>query len=98
MAILEKWSGLLKAGMLSAFAMLFAANSAFAGEADLVVPNLAADPQSFNLLLWGIGISVAGLIFGLIEFIKVKNYTWSISKKLCFSYISLIFFIFLRIF
>ena len=74
MAILEKWSGLLKAGMLSTFAMLFAANSAMAGEADLVVPNLAADPQSFNLLLWGIGISVAGLIFGLIEFIKVKNY------------------------
>jgi len=74
MAILEKWSGLLKAGMLSAFAMFFAANSAFAGEADLVVPNLANDPQSFNLLLWGIGISVAGLIFGLIEFIKVKNY------------------------
>ena len=74
MAILEKWSGLLKAGMLSAFAMFFAANSAMAGEADLVVPNLAADPQSFNLLLWGIGISVAGLIFGLIEFIKVKNY------------------------
>ena len=74
MAILEKWSGLLKAGMLSAFAMFFAANSAFAGEADLVVPNLAADTQSFNLLLIGIAISVLGLVFGLIEFVKVKNY------------------------
>lgn len=74
MAILEKWSGLLKSGVLSAFATLLAANSAFAGEADLVVPNLASDPHSYNLLLWGIGISFLGLVFGLVEFIKVKNY------------------------
>ena len=60
--------------MLAMFAALFASNAAFAGEADLVVPNLAADPHSFNLLLVGIGISVLGLVFGLIEFIKVKNY------------------------
>ncbi len=60
--------------MLATFAALFASNAAFAGEADLVVPNLAADPNSFNLLLVGIGISVLGLVFGLIEFIKVKNY------------------------
>ena len=53
-----KWSGLLKGGVLSAFATLLAANSAFAGEADLVVPNLAADPHSFNLLLLGIGIRI----------------------------------------
>ena len=74
MAYLEKWSGMLKGAMLSAFAMFLAANSAFAGEADLVVPNLSADPNSFNLLLVGIGISVLGLVFGLIEFVKVKNY------------------------
>ena len=74
MAILEKWSGLLKAGMLGAFAMLLTTGSAFAGEADLVVPNLAGDANSFNLLLVGIAISALGLIFGLIEFIKVKNY------------------------
>src|SRR5574344_2316886 len=74
MAFLGKWSGLLKTSMLSVFAMFLAANSAFAGEADLVVPNLASDPHSFNLLLVGIGISVLGLIFGLVEFIKVKNY------------------------
>ena len=60
MAYLEKWSGMLKGAMLSAFAMFLAANSAFAGEADLVVPNLSADPNSFNLLLVGIGISVLG--------------------------------------
>lgn len=74
MAILEKWSGLLKAGMLSAFAMLLTSGSAFAGEADLVVPNLSSDPNSFNLLVIGIIISALGLVFGLIEFIKVKNY------------------------
>ena len=74
MANLEKWSGLLKGATLGVFSMLLAANSAFAGEADLVVPNLASDPNSFNLLLVGIAISVLGLIFGLIEFIKVKNY------------------------
>ena len=70
----QKWSGMLKSAALVLSSLFLAANSAFAGEADLVVPNLAADAQSFNLLLWGIGISVAGLIFGLIEFIKVKNY------------------------
>ena len=74
MANLEKWSGLLKGATLGVFSLLLASNSAFAGEADLVVPNLASDPNSFNLLLVGIAISVLGLIFGLIEFIKVKNY------------------------
>ncbi len=74
MANLEKWSGWLKGGFLSAIALFLAANSAFAGEADLVVPDLSGDPHSFNLLLVGIGISVLGLVFGLIEFIKVKNY------------------------
>ncbi len=73
MAYLGKWSG-WKACALSIFAMLASAASAFAGEADLVVPNLQANATSFNLLLVGIGISVLGLIFGLIEFIKVKNY------------------------
>ena len=74
MAQLEKWSGWLKAGVLSMFAMLMSTASAFAGEADLVVPNLQANTHSYHLLLVGIGISVLGLVFGLIEFIKVKNY------------------------
>ncbi len=46
---------------------------AFAGEADLVVPDFSNHSQSFNLLLLGIGISFLGLIYGLIEFVKVKN-------------------------
>ena len=73
MAILEKWSGLLKGAALSVSALFMAAGSAFAGEADLVVPNLSSDPHSFNLLLVGIAISVLGFIFGLIEFIKHKR-------------------------
>ena len=39
---------------------------AFASEADLVVPSIkAVSPSSYTLLLIGLGISVAGLIFGL---------------------------------
>ena len=46
---------------------------AFAGEADLVVPDFSTHTQSFNLLLLGIGISFLGLIYGLVEFVRVKN-------------------------
>lgn len=71
MAHLGKW---LKGGLMSLIALLTTTSCAFAGEADLVVPNLQANTHSYHLLLVGIGISVLGLIFGLIEFIKVKNY------------------------
>ncbi len=47
--------------------------SAFASEASLVVPNFKEHPMSFNLLVAGIIVSVLGVIFGLIEFIKIKN-------------------------
>ena len=47
---------------------------AFASEADLVVPNIkSANPDFFNYLLIGIGISVLGLIFGFIEFCRIKK-------------------------
>lgn len=61
--------------MLAVLLMLFCAVSpVFASEADLVVPNIqTASPFSFNLLLIGIGVSVLGLIFGFIEFLKVKG-------------------------
>ena len=58
------------------FAALFTGmfSSAFASEADLVVPNIkAASPESFNLLLIGLCISVVGLIFGFIEFLRIKK-------------------------
>lgn len=65
---------------LKTFAALFSAlflglsSSAFASEADLVVPNIKdASPDSFNLLLIGICISVIGLIFGFIEFLRIKK-------------------------
>ena len=47
---------------------------ALASEADLVVPNIKdASPVSYNLLLIGIVISVVGLIFGFIEFFRIKK-------------------------
>lgn len=47
---------------------------AFASEADLVVPNIqAANPTYFNILLIGIAVSVIGLVFGFVEFLKVKG-------------------------
>lgn len=47
---------------------------AFASEADLIVPNIKdANPDFFNYLLIGIGISVIGLIFGFVEFFRVKK-------------------------
>ncbi|MCQ2738588.1 MAG: sodium-translocating pyrophosphatase [bacterium] len=53
--------------------MIFAAPS-FAGEASLVVPNIKeAGADGYNLLLIGLGVSVIGVIFGLIEFLRVKK-------------------------
>ncbi len=47
---------------------------AFAGEASLVVPNIkAASVDSYNLLMIGLVVSVIGVIFGLIEFFRVKR-------------------------
>lgn len=46
----------------------------FASEADLVVPKIqAVNPDFFNYLLIGIAISVAGLVFGFIEFLRIKK-------------------------
>lgn len=54
--------------------MLFGASSVFASEADLVVPGIKdVNPDFFNYLLIGIGISVLGLILGFIEFSRIKN-------------------------
>ena len=46
----------------------------FASEADLVVPSIKdTNPDFFNYLLIGIGISVIGLVFGFIEFFRIKK-------------------------
>ena len=47
---------------------------ALASEADLVVPNIKAiSPNSYILLLVGLGFSIFGLLFGLWRFLEVKK-------------------------
>ncbi len=64
-------------GLKSLFSILFAmilSIPAYAGEASLVVPNIKMEsPFSYNLLMIGLGVSIIGVIFGLIEFLKVKK-------------------------
>lgn len=56
------------------FALFLAASPAFASEASLVVPDIhSISPDSFNLLLLGISVSIIGLVFGFVEFLKVKK-------------------------
>lgn len=65
------WSKTIFTALLSLFC---AASPVFASEASLVVPNIqAANPTYFNILLIGIVVAVIGLIFGFIEFLKVKG-------------------------
>lgn len=61
--------------MFAALASLFcAASPVFASEASLVVPSIqAANPTYFHILLIGMVVSVIGLVFGFIEFLKVKG-------------------------
>ena len=60
--------------MLSMFALLLGTIPTFASEADLVVPNIKATSlDSYNLLIIGLIVSVIGVIFGFIEFLKVKK-------------------------
>ncbi len=68
---MKKRTGMALSAML--LAMLMSA-PAFASEADLVVPEIAKHyPLGYTLLLWGLGVSVLGLIFGLIAFLQVKK-------------------------
>lgn len=48
-------------------------SSVSASEADLIVPDIKSNPESFNLLLIGICVSFIGLIFGFIEFLRIKK-------------------------
>ena len=68
-----KKQSMLKSLFASLFAMILTA-PAYAGEASLVVPNIKAEnPFSYNLLMIGLIVSVIGVIFGVIEFFKVKK-------------------------
>ena len=56
------------------FMMAVGVSPALASEADLVVPSIRQiSPSSYTLLVIGICISVIGLIFGLIEFLKIRK-------------------------
>jgi K(+)-stimulated pyrophosphate-energized sodium pump len=55
-------------------AMLMGVTQSFASEADLLVPSIKTiSPESYTLLLVGLGISVIGLCFGLWKFLEVKK-------------------------
>ncbi len=59
--------------MFASLLMLICVPS-FAGEASLVVPNIKeASVDSYNLLVIGLIVSIIGVIFGLIEFLRVKK-------------------------
>lgn len=56
------------------FIMAVGVSPALASEADLVVPSIKTiNPHSYMLLLIGLGISVIGLVFGLVEFLKIRK-------------------------
>lgn len=59
--------------MLSMMSLLMVTLPSFASEASLVVPNIQTHAQSYNLLMIGLAVSVVGVIFGFVEFLKVKK-------------------------
>ncbi len=58
---------------MALFAMLGVCIPTYASEASLVVPNIKESPFDYNLLLVGIVIALLGVVFGLIEFLKIKK-------------------------
>ena len=58
---------------MALFAMLGVCIPSYASEASLVVPNIKESPFDYNLLLVGIVIALLGVVFGLIEFLKIKK-------------------------
>ncbi|GHV09100.1 K(+)-insensitive pyrophosphate-energized proton pump [Clostridia bacterium] len=62
---------LLAAAPLTALAIFMLPLFAFAGEADIQVPEFNSDQKT--LLYIGLGVCVLGLLFGLIQFIRIKK-------------------------
>lgn len=62
--------------ILGAFVLLMCARPVFAGEADLIVPDLSTvrflNVDGRTLLLWGMSICAFGFIFGFVQFLKIK--------------------------
>lgn len=57
--------------ILSTLLFLLSSVTAFASEADLKIPELSANQN--NMLLLGIGVCAIGLLFGIMQFLKVKK-------------------------
>src|SRR3989344_3094398 len=57
--------------------LLFSPLFSFAGEADLVIPDVTSvqflGTDGRTLLLWGMLVCVFGLLFGFVQFIRIKN-------------------------
>ncbi len=71
--MLKKFTS-LKALIAVMFSVLVGILPAFSSEADLVVPNIKEISLSgYNLLLIGMAISFIGLIFGFVEFLRIKK-------------------------
>ena len=68
--MIKKFTSLVS--ILTAFAISI--SPAFSSEADLIVPDIkSVSPASYTMLLIGICVAVAGLIFGLWKFWEVKK-------------------------
>ena len=63
-----------KTMMLSLLSLFCSASSVFASEADLKVPSIREiSAFDYQLLLIGLGVSIIGVVFGLIEYLKVRR-------------------------
>ncbi|MBF0216924.1 MAG: sodium-translocating pyrophosphatase [Candidatus Omnitrophica bacterium] len=67
------------------FASLIFARPAFAGEADLIIPDMSSvkffNITGHNLLFWGLFICVLGFVFGIVQFMQVKKIRTHSSMK-----------------
>jgi K(+)-stimulated pyrophosphate-energized sodium pump len=64
------------AGMLT---LLFSATSALASEAELILPDLKSVKffgdriDGWSLLIWGLAICAFGIVFGMVQYSRIKN-------------------------
>lgn len=65
------------AASAAAIATLLAGAPAMASEAELIIPPLGSVPvggmNGYNLLLIGLFVCVAGMVFGLVQFVQIRN-------------------------
>ena len=67
----------LKTFVVGAFAFIISAQAAFAGEADLIIPDLSSvnfiDMSGHDLLIYGLILCIAGILFGLWQSFQIKK-------------------------